>query len=316
MYDLIILGAGPAGLSAAVYAIRKRLDFLVISQDLGGRTNTLVTLPEVEDYTIIKAREQVGVYRSRLHYRSELLRTEKITKLQALGEPGAVKATVFQVNTRRSDGMEQRYETRTVLIATGTKTVSLDVPGLKQFWGRGLGTNIQSYNHAFWEKDVFLYGDSTRVLWAALDLSDFAAGVHLAIPTDGSYDLDVLDQLREHENIFLYEDAKLLEFQGNEFCRTVEIQTPQGIVSIHAAGFFLEFDPEPALDFIDPQLGLARDDDDRIVVDRFMESSVSGLFAAGDVCTMGRYQVLTALGQGAGAALSIYQWLRRPTIID
>ena len=316
MYDLIIIGAGPAGLAASMYALRKRLDFLVIAQDLGGRTNTSVAIPELEDYTIIKGREQVAVYRSRLHYRSELYRKETVLGLRSLSGPASSKATVFETRTRRADGQEQTYQSRTVLLASGTKSFALDVPGMRQFWGRGLGTNIQSYDHAFWEREVFLYGDSDRVVLSAQDLGSFATKVSVALAPEGTYNLDLLNIAREDKKIRFFEDARLVAFQGNDYCRSVEIQAGEENHIIHADGFFLEFDLEPALDFVDPELGLSRDEDGCIEVDKFMQSNISGIFAAGDASSMGRHQVLTALGQGAGAAMSIYQWLRHPSVRD
>jgi alkyl hydroperoxide reductase subunit F len=315
MYDLVILGAGPAGLSAAIYAMRKRLDFLVLSEDLGGKTNHVVNLPDVEDYTIIKAREQVSVYRSRLHYRSELYRKEKVAKLTSLAGPGAEKATLFEVTTQKADGTNQTYQSRTVFIATGANFPPIDVPGFRRFWGRGLGGNIQSYNHTFWEKEVFLFSDATRGLWNALDLASFASRVHLALSEEGTYDLESLERVRQTKNIHLCEDVRLVEFKGDDFCRSVEISFDNESETIKADGFFLDLEPQANLEFLSSDLGVNFDDAGRIVVDKYMQTRVPGLFAGGDVCDAGRYQVLTALGQGAGAAMSIYQWLRHPAII-
>ncbi|NCN04523.1 MAG: NAD(P)/FAD-dependent oxidoreductase [Spirochaetales bacterium] len=315
MYDLVILGAGPAGLSAAIYAMRKRLDFLVISEDLGGKTNHVVNLPEVEDYTIIKAREQVSVYRSRLHYRSELYRKERVTKVISLTGPEAEKATLFEVCTQKTDGTIQTYQSRTVFIATGANFPPIDVPGFRRFWGRGLGGNIQSYNHAFWEKEVFLFSDATRGLWNALDLASFASKVYLALSEEGTYDLESLEQVRRTTNIYLCEDVRLVEFNGDDFCQSVEISCRGVSQVLKADGFFLDLEPQANLEFLSPNLGADFDDAGRIVVDKYMQTRVPGLFAGGDGCDAGRYQVLTALGQGAGAAMSIYQWLRHPAII-
>jgi thioredoxin reductase len=310
MYDLIILGAGPAGLSCAMYAMRKRLDFLVVSENLGGKTNMIITLPDVEDYTIIKAREQVSVYRSRLHYRSELLRKETILSLKATEDSHSHSGYRFETMTKRADGTIETYQSRAVLLATGTSITLPEVPGMKQFWGRGLGTNIQSYNHAFWGKEVFLYGESTRVLWDALDLASFAQKVYLGLSPEGTYEMEVLEQVRTCPGILLCEDSQIVGFQGNDFCKSVEIQCSSHLKLIRADGFFLELDAQPVIDFVDPDLVLRTNEYGLVEVDKMMQTSVSGLFAAGDVSDMGRCQVLTALGQGASAAISLYQWLK------
>jgi len=312
MYDLMILGAGPAGLSAAMYAMRKRLDFLVVSENLGGKTNIVITLPDVEDYTIIKAREQVSVYRSRLHYRNELLRKETILSLKVAKSSELDNGYFFETQTKRADGSSETYQSRAVLLATGTRMDLPEVPGMKQFWGRGLGTNIESYNHAFWGKDVFLYGESTRVLWDALDLASFAQKVYLGLSPEGTYDMDVLDRVRNSSGVVLCEDSQIVGFQGNDFCKSVEIQCSSHMQLIRADGFFLELDAQPVIDYVDPELSLRTNEDGLVEVDKLMQTSISGLFAAGDLCDMGRSQVLTALGQGASAAISIYQWIKHP----
>ncbi|KGE71007.1 NAD(P)/FAD-dependent oxidoreductase [Spirochaeta lutea] len=306
MYDLIIVGAGPAGLAAAVYAMRKRLDFLVLSKDLGGKTNHTVALPDVEDYTIIKAREQVAVYRSRLHYRSELYRSEEVLAVEPLDAP---EQQGFSVRSRRQDATEQEYWCRMVLAASGTSGPRLQIPGIKQFWGRGLGSNILSYSHAFWEREVYIHGDSDRAAGAALDTAAIAKAVYVTLNPGATVSPELLEKLRNHDRVHLYEDARPLEFLGNDFCRSVVIQPSQGSpVTVHAAGFFMEFQPSPVTAYL-PN-GVDLDTQGRVVTDKHMESSMPGIYAAGDVCDMGREQVLTALGQGAGAALTIYQCLR------
>ena len=86
MHDLIIVGAGPAGLAAALYATRKRLDYLVLSTDLGGKSNYRVELPDIDESSIIRARELVTIYRSRLEYLRHSYRLESVSRVESIDE--------------------------------------------------------------------------------------------------------------------------------------------------------------------------------------------------------------------------------------
>lgn len=314
MYDLLILGAGPAGLACSAYASQKRLKHLVLAQELGGRCNVPVSIPEMEDLSGIKSLEQVRIYRSRLECKTAPFRSENIRQLsQTSVQEGE---TTFEVRTRKPDGEEGSYQARTVLVATGTKLFRIRVPGIDKFWGKGLATNLQSYSHAFCEREVFIYGDSNRAILNALDLEGFATKVHLGLAPDGTYRMDYLESVRKSGKISVYEDAMILAFDGDEYCRHVDLLSQQERIRVRADGFFLEFEPEPALDFLDLELRPDMDERGRLIVDPYMQTSLPGLFSAGDVCNLGRQQVLTALGQGAAAAMSISQFLRNPEIWD
>ena len=119
MYDLIVLGGGPAGLTATIYAIRKRLNVLMISRDLGGKTNYHLSLPWIEDYQVIRGLEVVSKFRNELAYLDFAHRMEKVEEVCQEGD-------IFQVVTG-----SREYEAKAVVVATGAKQKLLGVPGEK-----------------------------------------------------------------------------------------------------------------------------------------------------------------------------------------
>jgi alkyl hydroperoxide reductase subunit F len=125
MYDLIVVGGGPAGLTATVYAIRKRLNVLLVTKDLGGKTNYRLALPWVEDYQIIKGLEIVNKFRSELEYLDFARHMEPVDKITRL----AKAEDGYIVQTRGGGDLQ----TKAVIIATGTKQQRLSVPGEKEF---------------------------------------------------------------------------------------------------------------------------------------------------------------------------------------
>jgi NADH-dependent peroxiredoxin subunit F len=302
MHDLIIIGAGPAGLAAALYATRKRLNYLVISRDLGGKSNYSVALPDSEDSHTIRAGELVTIYKSRLEYLRHSYRLTGVAKLSA-GEDS------FAVETE--DGAHE--QARAVIVATGTRTKKLDVPGEAQFLSRALGYSSISYSHLFARKHVFIAGDTNRVLDSALELSIHATKVSVALLADGDaaggFDRAAVERLADLENVEMIEDAAIAEFTGNEYAQAVTLHSAGTDRTVKADGFFLELEPSPNTDFVSDSIEL--NGRGFLKVDGSGMTSLPGLYAAGDVTGNGYEQILVSLGEGAKAALSAYRYLIR-----
>src|SRR5512139_1405370 len=127
MYDLIVIGGGPAGLTATIYAIRKRLNALLLSQDLGGKTNYHLALPWIEDYQVIRGLEVVNKFRSELEYLDFARLMDTVEKVEKIDGH-------FLVTTKSAT----KLEANAVILASGTRQRRLEVPGEKDFIMRGL----------------------------------------------------------------------------------------------------------------------------------------------------------------------------------
>ncbi len=296
MRDLIIIGAGPAGLAAALYATRKRIDCLVISKDLGGKSNYSVHLPESEGPGAIRADELVTVYKNRLEYLRHSHRLAGVKELTA--SDGAFVCTLDDGSTERA---------RAVIVATGTHLRRIEVPGEKQFLSRGLGYSSISYSHLFAGKRVFLAGDTDRVLDSTLEISIHADAVTTALLAGGRYSPDLLARVGEIDRVTVIEEATIKEFRGDEYAREVVVSSSAGEQTIAADGFFVEPEPEPNTGFVGSGIGL--ESNGSLKVDGENRTGVPGLFAAGDVTGNGYEQILVSLGEGAKAALSAYRYL-------
>jgi alkyl hydroperoxide reductase subunit F len=147
MYDLIVVGGGPAGLTATMYAIRKRLNVLLVSKDLGGKTNFRLELPGVEDYQVIRGLEIVSKFRSELEYLDFARHMEPVEHVIQHHDMFAVQA---------KDGSE--LLAKAVVVATGTQQQRLNVPGEKEFLMRGLCCSAISYAPLFLDKTAVVGG--------------------------------------------------------------------------------------------------------------------------------------------------------------
>lgn len=296
MYDLIVIGGGPAGLTAAIYAIRKRLDVLLISEDLGGKTNYHMDLPHADGHQLIRGCEIVRKFRSELdylHFARVLTKVKQITR----------ENNHFVVVT--VDHGELR--TKAMIIATGARQQFLGVPGELEFLGRGLGYSAISYAPVFIDKRVTVIGDGDLALRAAAELSTVAEHVHLVGPTHERMEGVLGHKVSKANNVTVLEEHRVIQVDGDKYLEKVIVQSPKGQKSeIGTDGAFVELAVIPNSEFIAHLV--ERDAYGRIIVDACGRTSVPGIFAAGDV-TNTCEQVLVAIGEGAKAALTAYEYL-------
>lgn len=291
MYDLIIIGGGPAGLTAAVYALNKRLETLVISEDLGGKTSYGFEAQGYEGHEVIRGGELVDKFKRQLEYLSFAHQIDRATKVVPEGKGYAV---MTQNN--------KRAEARAVILATGAQPRRLDVPGEKRLIGKGLSYSAISHAQLFIEREPAVVGSNLRALQAAAEMALIAKQVHLVLPDKGEIDSAFGKKLRANSKVKVYE-AALKEVRGDQFVESIVV----GDKTIKVDGLFIEVGLVPESK-IAADLGIT-DPTGRIVVNNKCATSKPGIFAAGDVTDVFIEQVLVAIGEGAKAALSAYEYL-------
>ena len=297
MYDLIVIGGGPAGLTATIYAIRKRLNVLLISKDLGGKTNYRLALPWIEDYQVIRGLEIVNKFRSELEYLKFARHMEPVEQIEK-------QADGFVIKTRGGGELHAKA----VIIATGTKQQRLTVPGEKDFIMRGLCYSALSYAPLFIDRKTVVVGDGDLALHSAAELSTVAKHVHLVGASGDVLTSDLGKKLVNAPNVTVLEKYKVTEVKGNGFADRVVVKSPEGEEKvIDAEGTFIEMNLIPNSQMVAQLVEL--DEQGRIKIDCYARTSVPGLFAAGDVTDTYAEQVLVAVGEGAKAALSAYDYL-------
>jgi NADH-dependent peroxiredoxin subunit F len=297
MYDLIIIGGGPAGLTAAIYAIRKRLNVMLLSKDLGGKTNYRLALPWIEDYQIIRGLEIVNKFRTELEYLDFARQMETVDKVEKKNNRFIVKG---------ADGGV--FESRAVILATGTRQVRMNVPGEKEYTMKGLCYSALSYAPLFIDKSVIVIGDAELALRSVGELATVAREVTMVCSNSDLLGTVLGIKLQMAPNVKILMDREVLEVQGDEFARRLILRDKAGNISQYSAdGMFVE-------KALTPNIGMVRDlveidELGRIVTDNACHTSLPGLFAAGDVTNSYAEQVLVAVGEGAKAALSAYEYL-------
>jgi thioredoxin reductase len=297
MYDLIIVGGGPAGLTAAIYAIRKRLNVFLVSLDLGGKTNYRMDLPDIETHQVIRGVEVVEKFWRELDYLEFARRLEPVTDIKKEGD-------VFHVTLDDADTLEAR----SVILATGSQVRQLNVPGEKEYIGRGLSYSAISYAPLFLGKNTVVIGDGPLALRALVELATVSNTVHLVALSPDVLDTPLVKRMATNLKVVIWEGYTVKEIQGNGFAQKVIIETSEGAeAELETDGIFIELGLLPNSDLVKDLAEL--DEQGRVVVDNVNRTNCPGLFAAGDVTNAYAEQVLIAVGEGAKAALSAYEYL-------
>ncbi len=303
MYDLIIIGGGPAGLTAAAYALHKRLETLLISERLGGKTNYHFRLKGYEGHEFITGHEIVDKFQRQLEYLDFAHRLDRVTHIFPDGPN-------FLVHTQSGE----KYEARAVLIATGAFPRMLKVPGEQRLISKGLSYSAISHAQLFLDKETALVGSTPRAIRAAAELAFVCKKVHVILPEHGEIDSPLGKKVRANPNVVLYENAHVLEIRGDEYVESTIVQTQDGVKEIPVDGMFIEIGLDRSSNFA-TDLGLEVNDlsknlnAGRVVIDTKNATSRPGVFAAGDVSDVFIEQVLIAIAEGAKAALSAYEYL-------
>ena len=297
MYDLIVIGGGPAGLTSTIYAIRKRLNVLLLSKDLGGKTNYRLALPWIQDYQVIRGLEIVNKFRSELEYLDFARKMESVEKVTKAGSHFVVKT---------KDGEE--FEAKAIILATGTRQVRMDVPGEKEYTMKGLCYSALSYAPLCIDRVTVVIGDEELAVRSAGELATVAKQVYMVCKTGKALDSSLGKKLQSAKNVNILKGYSVVEVKGDEFARSIVVKDSAGNTKeIEADTMFVE----QALNAMTQMVAdlVKTDDLGRVVVDCANRTSVPGIFAAGDITNTYAEQVLVAIGEGAKAALSAYEYL-------
>lgn len=301
MYDLIVLGGGPAGLTATVYALRKRLNVLLITRDLGGKTNYRLQLPNLSHHLVINGEETVSRFASEIEYHDAVRVLDTAERVEPLGTGGDLEG--YRVRVRGGSA----HSARALIIATGADARSLNVPGEADFLMRGVVYSAVSYAPLFGDGVTVVVGDSPLALRAAADLARFARRVTLVARSEAELGAPLGRLLVSLPNVTLLTGYQVERVTGDDYARGLVVFRGADRREIAADAIFVELGLAPNVDLLSGLVALSGDG--HILVDPRNRTSAPGIFAAGDVTDVYAEQVLIAIGEGAKAALSAYDYL-------
>lgn len=296
MYDLIIIGAGPAGITASVYAARKRMDFLVISVDIGGQTAWSGDIENYTGYQFITGVELTAKFGEHMKkYNVPLKEDETVTALKKQDQ-------IIVVETKNS-----QYQAKTVIVASGKRSRELNVPGEKEFRNKGLTYCATCDGPVFAGKDVVVIGGGNSGVEAALQLIKIAKHIYLInITGELSGDKIMQDKVTQSKQVTVLNNTRALAVLGDKLVNALEIETKGEKKKLTVQGVFVEIGLVPNSEFASI---LNMNQWGEIKVDSRNATNISGIFAAGDVTDVLEKQIIIAAGEGSKAALGAFRYL-------
>ncbi|HBU08144.1 MAG: hypothetical protein A2216_01390 [Omnitrophica WOR_2 bacterium RIFOXYA2_FULL_45_12] len=296
MYDVIIIGAGPAGITAAIYAVRKRIESLIITRDIGGQTALSGDVENYTGYQFITGPELVLKF-------EEHLRKFNI----ALKENEAVREIVKAGGTIQVKTDKGLYEAKSIIIASGKRSRELNVPGEKEFKNKGLTYCATCDGPLFSRKDVAIIGGGNSALDAALQLMRIANKVYIInIAPELTGDAVMREAVQGSDKVSIFNNTKVEEVLGDRMVSAIRIKREDKENLLSVQGVFVEIGLIPNSDFIP---GINKNNSGEIIVNSRNETNIPGIFAAGDVTDVPEKQIVIAAGEGAKAALSVFKYL-------
>lgn len=299
MYDIIIIGAGFAGYSAAIYSARYDLKTLIIAKEPGG---AIVDASEVENYPGYKSISGLDLIK-KFEEQAKSFGAEQVVD----EVDGIIKQKEsFKVET----GQKKEYEAKAIILALGTERRKLDVPGAKEYEGKGIHYCAICDGAFYKDKIVGVMGGSNSAAHSALLLSRFAKKVYIIYRKQEIRAEPVLkDRIKQIKNIEIINNTNITEVNGSKFVEKVILDNAyKGKKELELDGLFVDIGSVPN-SAIAKQLGVKLTQSSEIMVNAQCETNIKGVYAAGDVTNTVLRQGIVGAGQGAIAASSAYQFV-------
>jgi len=298
-YDVLIVGAGPAGLTAGVYCARKMLYTLIISENIGGQALESWAIENYMGYRMITGEDLMKKFEEQARTLNIRLELDKVTSISKEDD-------IFIIRTIS----DNTVRAKSLILTQGNRPRNLGVADEGKFLGRGLSVCSTCDGPLFREKRVAVVGGGNSALQTALEMGEIARSVSLIVRSSVRADPVYVEKLKTRKNITVHTNTTVTALHGDKFLDAVTIRDDKGAEQkIGLDGLFIEIGWLPNTDMVAGLVEL--NEKKEIVVDLNGRTSVPGIFAAGDVTNVKSKQIVIASGDGAKAALETYEYLMR-----
>jgi len=298
LQDVTIIGAGPAGLSAAIYAQRKGLKTLVVGSRIGGQVLDTSAIENYPGYSSISGEGLVQQFQN--HIKSLQVRVEQL-EVSEISTQGHTKII------RLADGREIR--SKTIIVASGSHHRQLGVPGEGRLKGRGVAYCAICDGPFFQDQRVMVAGGGNAAIEAVIDLAKIAKKVVLIHRSKLRADDILIKRMQELNNVEIHLETPIQEILGDPMLEGVRVfkkETDEETI-IQGDGLFIEIGYQPNTTIFQNTLDM--NEKGEIIVDKQLQTNISGVFAAGDVVESPYKQVVISSGDGAKAALAANDYI-------
>ena len=297
-YDVLIIGAGPAGLTSGLYSARNGMSVLIVSKNIGGTANIISNLDNWPGFKG-SGKEFIDKFEEQLkQYDIDFTEEEAISILKN-GE---------EFTTKTKEG---EIKSKSIIITTGMERKKLKIPGEEEFLGKGVSYCATCDAFFFKDKTIAVLGKNNCDIESVLLLSDIANKVYfICLDKETECKGDEKERLEKTNNVEIFYNSKPKSILGKEKVEEIEFEIEGENQKLKIDGVFIEMGSTPLAE-ITKSLGIKMDDQKFIEVDANMNTSVKGIYAAGDVTNQKLKQVVVASAQGAIASKSAYNWINK-----
>lgn len=300
MYDVLIVGAGPAGLTAAIYCGRKKLKTLVVSLDVGGQINLTPKMENYPGYEEVNGSELARIAEKQARKFGAEITSSKVTKVNKI--KNGFEALTFT---------GQKLQAKAVILAFGRLPQTLNIPGEEKYLGKGVHTCVTCDAPMYSKRTVAVIGGGNAAVDGALELVRIGANKIYLIHRREEFRADAaaLAKARKEKKIEMFTNTLPVEVKGTRFVEflLLENKTSEERFELKLNGIFVEIGS--IVDTSCVQNLVKLNEKKEIIIDSLCRTSQEGVFAAGEVSSMPYKQAVISAGEGAKAALSAYQYL-------
>lgn len=303
IFDTIIIGAGAAGISAAIYAVRKNLKVLILSKNIGGQAAMSGDVENYPGFTMITGADLAERFREELlNFKGQGLWVKEDVEVVDLS--GAEPKFEVKTNDNKS------YFGKTVIIASGRIPKMLNIPGEAELYGKGVATCATCDAPFYKDRDVAVIGGGNSALDAAFSLEKVARSITIINSTVAlAGDEMLLKNVTSSSKVKVLNNHQVLEILGDKAVGGIKIKDDKGQEDvITVTGVFIEIGWTPSTSF---DKLTKKNEKSEIEVDGFGATSVLGIYAAGDVNNLWGEQIVIAAGEGAKTALTVAEHLSK-----
>jgi len=298
MRDIVIIGGGPAAITASIYAARQSVDVKVIAEEIGGQD---ALSSKIENYTGFQVISGVELIEKFINHAEEFgIEIKDSVRVTVIKKEG----TNFSIYT--DDG--ECCLARALIIASGSRPRKLGIPGEEEFLGRGVAYCAVCDAPLFRDKTALVVGGGNSALDAARQLAPIARKVYIVNNTGELQGEKVLrEKVIGFSNLEVFNSTELTGIRGESGeVSSVSLKNPEKDFEIRTDGVFIEIGWEASSDFVKM---VKKNKKGEIIIDVDNRTDIPGLFAAGDVTSVSKKQVIVAAGSGAAAALNAIEYL-------
>jgi len=294
LYDFVIIGGGPAGVSAAIYAARFRLKTLLITKQYGGYIINTHLIENYPGFPSLSGYELMEKFKEHIDAFDIKVTDGEVEDIEKKGD-------IFILNAGK-----ERYEAKAVLLATGTVHRELNVPGEKEFTGRGVSYCATCDAAFFRDKVVCVVGGSDSAAKEALLLSEYCKKVYIIYRREKIRAEPInAERVEKNDKIEIINNTNIVEIKGDQAVSSVVFDNGR---EFPVEGVFVEIGHIPLSDLA-KKVGAELDSDNEVIVDRIGRTNIPGFYSAGDVTNHPHKQVIIAAAMGVSSAIDAYDYI-------